>query len=85
MRGIWNNPGALWIFYRMISTDYLLQCPGGVPANVAVGSARLGSKSAFIGRVGDDPFGRFRQKTLAKEQVDIQWMRRDPLHDRCAK
>ncbi|EAA7555594.1 aminoimidazole riboside kinase [Salmonella enterica] len=58
----------------------LLQCPGGAPANVAVGIARLGGKSAFIGRVGDDPFGRFMQKTLAKEQVDIQWMRRDPLH-----
>ncbi|EJP5180701.1 aminoimidazole riboside kinase [Salmonella enterica] len=58
----------------------LLQCPGGAPANVAVGIARLGGKSAFIGRVGEDPFGRFMQKMLAKEQVDIQWMRRDPLH-----
>ncbi|MBT1630167.1 aminoimidazole riboside kinase, partial [Klebsiella pneumoniae] len=35
----------------------LLQCPGGAPANVAVGAARLGGRSAFIGRVGDDPFG----------------------------
>ncbi|EOF9307369.1 aminoimidazole riboside kinase [Enterobacter cloacae] len=58
----------------------LLQCPGGAPANVAVGIARLGGKSAFIGRVGDDPFGRFMQKTLADEQVDVQWMRLDPAH-----
>ncbi|MDT7461633.1 aminoimidazole riboside kinase [Citrobacter koseri] len=58
----------------------LLQCPGGAPANVAVGIARLGGKSAFIGRVGDDPFGRFMQKMLADEQVDVQWMRRDPQH-----
>lgn len=35
----------------------LLQCPGGAPANVAVGVARLGGRSAFIGRVGDDPSG----------------------------
>ncbi len=33
----------------------LLQCPGGAPANVAVGIARLGGNSGFIGRVGDDP------------------------------
>ena len=58
----------------------LLQCPGGAPANVAVGIARLGGKSAFIGRVGDDPFGRFMQKMLADEQVDVQWMRRDQQH-----
>lgn len=31
---------------------------GGAPANVAVGLARLGVRSAFVGRVGDDPFGR---------------------------
>lgn len=58
----------------------LLQCPGGAPANVAVGIARLGGQSAFIGRVGDDPFGRFMYKTLADEQVDVQQMRLDQAH-----
>ncbi|WP_148241698.1 aminoimidazole riboside kinase [Enterobacter asburiae] len=58
----------------------LLQCPGGAPANVAVGIARLGGQSAFIGRVGDDPFGRFMSKTLADERVDVKWMRLDPAH-----
>ena len=58
----------------------LLQCPGGAPANVAVGIARLGGRSAFIGRVGDDPFGRFMAHTLADERVDVQWMRLDPAH-----
>ncbi|MCK6953168.1 aminoimidazole riboside kinase [Enterobacter bugandensis] len=58
----------------------LLQCPGGAPANVAVGIARLGGKSAFIGRVGDDPFGRFMAKTLADERVDVKHMRLDLAH-----
>ena len=58
----------------------LLQCPGGAPANVAVGIARLGGKSAFIGRVGDDPFGRFMAKTLADERVDVKHTRLDPAH-----
>lgn len=52
----------------------LLQCPGGAPANVAVGIARLGGNSAFIGCVGDDPFGTFLQQTLRKEGVDAQYM-----------
>ena len=31
--------------------------PGGAPANVAVGLARLGIDAGFVGRVGDDSFG----------------------------
>lgn len=55
----------------------LLQCPGGAPANVAVGIARLGGSSGFIGRVGDDPFGRFMRQTLKDENVNIDFMRLD--------
>lgn len=54
----------------------LLQCPGGAPANVAVGISRLGGHSAFIGCVGDDPFGHFLQQTLEQEGVDIGHMYR---------
>jgi len=32
--------------------------PGGSPANVAVGLARLGSPTRMVARVGGDPFGR---------------------------
>ncbi|RRW68161.1 aminoimidazole riboside kinase [Pantoea dispersa] len=55
----------------------LLQCPGGAPANVAVGIARLAGNSGFIGRVGDDPFGQFLCRTLAQEKVDVSHMRKD--------
>lgn len=55
----------------------LLQCPGGAPANVAVGIARLGGKSGFIGRVGDDPFGRFMRQTLQQENVDTHYLSTD--------
>lgn len=56
----------------------LLQCPGGAPANVAVGVARLGGNSGFIGRVGDDPFGHFMRQTLCQEKVDISHLSLDP-------
>ncbi|SLM61543.1 MULTISPECIES: aminoimidazole riboside kinase [Dickeya] len=57
-----------------------LKCPGGAPANVAVGVARLGGASGFIGRVGDDAFGRFLKQVLAQEQVDIRHMLLDNEH-----
>ncbi|QLK63670.1 aminoimidazole riboside kinase (plasmid) [Enterobacteriaceae bacterium Kacie_13] len=60
--------------------DLLLKCPGGAPANVAVGISRLGGESAFIGRVGDDPFGAFLRKTLDDEAVNTDFMHRDPHH-----
>ena len=43
--------------------------PGGAPANVAVGLARLGSPPAFWTRLGDDPFGEFLAETLAAEGI----------------
>lgn len=54
--------------------NLLQQCPGGAPANVAVGAARLGGESGFIGCVGNDPFGRFMQRTLEQEGVDTRHM-----------
>ncbi|MFC0300250.1 aminoimidazole riboside kinase [Virgibacillus soli] len=45
--------------------------PGGAPANVAVGLAKLGTNATFIGKVGDDLLGHFLKDTLASYQVDI--------------
>ncbi len=57
-----------------------LRAPGGAPANVAVGVARLGHTSAFLGKVGDDPFGRFLERTFAGAGVDTSGMVFDPRH-----
>ena len=54
-----------------------LKAAGGGPANVAVGLARLNVQSAFIGRVGDDPFGHFLASTLRDEGVDISQLTYD--------
>ncbi|WP_456366929.1 carbohydrate kinase family protein [Thermococcus sp.] len=43
--------------------------PGGAPANVAVGLARLGIESALISKVGDDPFGESLLERLREEGV----------------
>lgn len=44
--------------------------PGGAPANVLAASSRLGSKTAFIGKVGNDDFGRFLKSTLDGIGID---------------
>ncbi|HOG52542.1 MAG TPA: PfkB family carbohydrate kinase [Bacillota bacterium] len=44
--------------------------PGGAPANVAVGASRLGLRSAFLGKVGDDIFGAHLKGVLVREGVD---------------
>jgi fructokinase len=57
-----------------------LKCPGGAPANVAVAIARLGGNSAFFGRVGQDPLGRFMKQVLNEEGVNTQYMLLDKEH-----
>ncbi len=52
--------------------------PGGAPANVAVAAARLGARSAFIGKVGDDAFGHHLAEVLRQEEVEVGGMRYDP-------
>jgi fructokinase len=64
----------------------LIDCPGfrkaagGAVANVAVGLARLGVASAFLGKVGDDAFGLFLERTLREAGVDTRGMVFDPDH-----
>ncbi|WP_295893571.1 aminoimidazole riboside kinase [uncultured Vibrio sp.] len=57
-----------------------VKCPGGAPANVAVGIARLGGDCGFFGRVGLDPFGVFMQQTLESENVAIEHLALDEKH-----
>jgi len=49
--------------------------PGGAPANAAVAAARLGARTAFIGKVGRDPLGDFLNKTLRDSGVDVSQLR----------
>ncbi len=51
-----------------------VKAPGGAVANVAVGLARLGAAARFIGKVGNEPFGRFLQQALAQEGLDLDFM-----------
>ena len=51
---------------------------GGCPSNIAVGTARLGLKSALITRVGDEQMGRFIREQMQREGVDTRGIVTDP-------
>ncbi|CAN6448782.1 unnamed protein product [Victoria cruziana] len=54
-----------------------LKKAGGAPANVAIAVKRLGGRSAFIGKLGDDEFGRMLAGILRENGVDDQGVRFD--------
>lgn len=43
---------------------------GGSPANIAIGAARLGMKSGFIGKLADDQMGRYIEQYLKEKSID---------------
>lgn len=45
--------------------------PGGAPANVAIAMARLGRRTAFTGKVGNDEFGRELLAALQENHVPM--------------
>jgi fructokinase len=56
----------------LTDVETFVKKPGGAPANVAVGLARLEHPSAFVGMVGQDAFGDFLRRTLDEEAVDTR-------------
>ena len=51
--------------------------PGGAPANVAVAAAKLGAKTAFLGKVGQDGFGNYLRQVLEGNGVNVAGLHTD--------
>jgi 5-dehydro-2-deoxygluconokinase len=54
---------------RLEDVDIFRKSVGGCPANIAIGCARLGLKSAILTRVGDEQMGRFIVSQMQREGV----------------
>ncbi len=52
--------------------------PGGAPCNVLAMLAKLGKKTAFVGKVGDDMFGRQLRSVAAGAGIDVTHLIADP-------
>jgi len=56
---------------QMVFAEEFGEFPGGSTANISVALARLGIKVGFIGKVGDDHFGKILIDDFRKEGVDV--------------
>lgn len=53
--------------------------PGGAPCNVLALLSKLGHKTAFLGKVGQDGFGDQLADALTEVGIDTRGLRRDPI------
>jgi sugar/nucleoside kinase (ribokinase family) len=61
---------------RLPAAPMLAKSMGGAETNVAIGLARLGLRTAYVSRVGADPFGDEIVRTLRGEGVDVSRVQR---------
>ena len=52
-------------------------CPGGAPCNVLAMLGKLGRKTVFLGKVGEDQFGKLLKETIEEVGVDTTGLRMD--------
>lgn len=53
--------------------------PGGAPCNVLAMLSKLGHRTAFIGKVGDDFFGRQLKDAITETGIDAAYLRMDEV------
>ncbi|MTH53486.1 sugar kinase [Bacillus mangrovi] len=58
--------------------EHFTRSMAGAEMNTAIGLARLGLKSGWAGKLGEDAFGRFIIERLQTEKVDIRHVQIDP-------
>ncbi len=59
---------------RLEDTSSFSKYLGGCPANIAIGTSKLGLNSAMFTRVGNEQMGRYMLDTFAKNGVDTQYI-----------
>ena len=67
--------GELLIDFTPVKTEegqFFKQNPGGAPCNMLTMAQKLGSSTAFIGKVGNDQFGKTLEKTLKDHNINIE-------------
>ncbi len=75
MKGVLCLGEALIDFIPLDADNLTYQkAPGGAPANVSVGVAKLGGEATFLGKVGDDVLGHFLKETLEGVSVNTRSM-----------
>ena len=74
--------GELLIDFTCVSKDEIgyptmAAHPGGAPANFLAALSKLGAKTAFLGKVGTDAFGKMLKATLAEAGISAEGLLED--------
>ncbi|SHJ75483.1 ribokinase [Palleronia salina] len=56
---------------QKVDGERVLQCPGGMAANVAVAARRLGTTTRLLAALGDDAMGAEARAALEREHLDL--------------
>ena len=75
--------GELLVDFAPVSTDgegypTLKANPGGAPGNFLAALSRYGARTAFVGKVGQDAFGRLLTDTLERAGIETKGVIADP-------
>ena len=78
--------GELLIDFTLVSIKYsnkfyYEQNPGGAPSNVLVMASKLGGKTALIGKVGNDHFGKYLIDVLKQNDINTSGMKISQLYN----
>ena len=63
------------------TTEQFVKKAGGAPANVCAQAVKLGAKTTYLTKVGDDGFGEFLIETLQDAGIDTSFVSRDKGHN----
>ena len=74
--------GELLIDFTCVSTDgegypTMAAHPGGAPANFLAALSKFGAKTALLGKVGTDAFGKMLTSTLKNAGISVEGLRAD--------
>ncbi|MBR1759453.1 MAG: 5-dehydro-2-deoxygluconokinase [Lachnospiraceae bacterium] len=72
------NPGRDEYYRSTADETYFNKYLGGSPGNIAVGTARLGLKAGFIGKISRDQFGDYIRRYFVREGIDTSHLTHAP-------
>jgi len=80
---LFGEPMALFVADTvgpLEDVEHFTRSLAGAEVNVCIGLTRLGHKTTYITRLGDEPLGRYIEKFLKKEGIGTEFISFDPVY-----
>lgn len=80
---LFGEPMALFVADTvgpLEDVEHFTRTLAGAEVNVCIGLSRLGHKTTYITRLGDEPLGRYIEKFLMREGIGTEFITFDPVY-----